>query len=69
MGDDPHIETRGQSQGSEPSGDRPRHEPDDHRIRRRAYQIWIEEGRPDGRATDHWLRAKWELENEPEQTG
>lgn len=24
------------------------------RIRRRAYQIWLDEGRPDGRADDHW---------------
>ncbi len=29
-------------------------------------QIWEEEGKPDGRALDHWLRARWELENAPD---
>ena len=37
----------------------------DDRIRERAYLIWIDEGRPNGREVDHWLRAKWELEREP----
>jgi len=32
------------------------------RIRERAYEFWVEEGRPEGRALDHWLRAKRELE-------
>ena len=27
------------------------------RVRERAYQIWIEEGRPDGREADHWEKA------------
>ncbi|HTR14390.1 MAG TPA: DUF2934 domain-containing protein [Roseiarcus sp.] len=36
-------------------------EPEEHRVRERAYLIWQEEGKPDGRALDHWLRAKWEL--------
>ena len=35
-------------------------EPDETAIRERAYQIWIEEGMPDGKAEDHWLRALWE---------
>jgi len=39
-------------------------EPEEHRVRERAYLIWVEEGRPDGRALDHWLRAKWELKTE-----
>lgn len=30
-------------------------------ICQRAYQIWEEEGRPEGRALDHWLRAKDEI--------
>jgi hypothetical protein len=30
-------------------------------IRQRAYQLWEEEGRPGGRALDHWLKAKDEL--------
>ena len=40
--------------------------PDEHRIRRRAHAIWIEEGRPEGKALDHWLRARWELEQAPD---
>jgi hypothetical protein len=30
-------------------------------IARRAYEIWESEGRPDGRAMEHWLRAVSEL--------
>ncbi len=45
--------------------ERARPEPDEHRIRQRAYQIWVEEGKPDGRALDHWMRARWELGREP----
>ena len=37
----------------------------DDQSRERAYLIWVDEGRPDGRELDHWLRAKWELEREP----
>ncbi len=33
--------------------------PDD--IARRAYEIYEREGRPDGKHTDHWLRAEQEL--------
>jgi hypothetical protein len=29
----------------------------DHTIREAAYFIWEREGRPDGRAQDHWLQA------------
>jgi hypothetical protein len=29
-------------------------------IRERAYAIWEEEGRPEGRHLDHWLRAEAE---------
>lgn len=29
----------------------------DRMIRERAYYIWEREGRPDGRAQDHWLQA------------
>jgi hypothetical protein len=35
---------------------------DEHRIRERAYEIWAEEGKPEGRHIDHWQRARWELE-------
>jgi len=27
------------------------------RVRERAYRIWLDEGRPDGRASDHWDKA------------
>jgi Protein of unknown function (DUF2934) len=30
----------------------------DREIARRAYEMWELEGRPDGRALDHWLRAE-----------
>ena len=30
-------------------------------IRERAYAIWQEEGRPEGRDVDHWLRAEDEI--------
>ncbi len=31
-------------------------------IRQRSYAIWEREGRPQGKAMEHWLRAKTELE-------
>ena len=34
---------------------------DEETIRRRAYQIWVAEGRPEGRAAEHWDRACREL--------
>jgi hypothetical protein len=37
--------------------------PDEHRIRERAYGIWIEEGRPQGRDLAHWQRARMELQS------
>ena len=30
----------------------------EERIRARAYAIWEQEGRPDGRHLEHWLEAK-----------
>jgi len=33
-------------------------------IRERAYRIWVDEGRPEGRALHHWAQAKRELEEE-----
>lgn len=35
--------------------------PMEDRVRRRAYQIWEEEGWPDGRQGDHWSRAEREI--------
>lgn len=34
------------------------------RIRRRAYEIWEREGRPDGREREHWAMAAEEIERE-----
>jgi hypothetical protein len=31
------------------------------RIRQRAYEIWEDEGRPEGRARIHWVRAEAEF--------
>jgi hypothetical protein len=33
----------------------------EHAIRCRAHQLWEEEGRPEGRARIHWLRAEAEF--------
>ena len=37
---------------------------DEQTIQARAYLIWIEEGRPEGRDVEHWLRACEELDSE-----
>lgn len=34
---------------------------DNERIRHRAHQIWESEGRPEGRAAQHWAQAQDEL--------
>ena len=34
------------------------------RVRRRAYEIWEREGRPEGRAGAHWQEAEREVGNE-----
>lgn len=39
------------------------------RIRRRAYQIWEREGRPEGREADHWTLAKEEIAIEDNYAG
>lgn len=36
----------------------------DERIRERAYQIWLSEGQPIGRDSDHWERARQQIERE-----
>ncbi|MGA7673806.1 MAG: DUF2934 domain-containing protein [Rhizomicrobium sp.] len=36
----------------------------EEKIRVRSYLIWEREGRPEGKADEHWLRAKAELEAE-----
>ncbi len=35
--------------------------PDEHAIRERAHEIWLEEGMPEGREIEHWLRAQRDL--------
>ena len=35
--------------------------PDEDKIRERAYAIWEEDGRPEGRQEEHWYRASTEL--------
>ena len=39
----------------------------EERVRQRAYQIWLEEGRPDGRDKEHWERAKAEIEQHQQE--
>jgi hypothetical protein len=33
-------------------------------IQQRAYQIWEEEGRPEGKATEHWEKARQLVEDD-----
>ena len=33
-------------------------------IRKRAFYIWLEEGRPDGRHEEHWRQAEKEITGE-----
>lgn len=46
---------------------RPHPIPED-RIRERAYRLWLEEGQPQGRSTEHWekARALLAVETDPE---
>ena len=41
----------------------------EERIRRRAHQIWEEEGRPVGQEADHWRRAAQEIDGERGRAG
>lgn len=36
----------------------------EQRIRERAYQIWINEGQPEGRDIDHWQQAETQINAE-----
>jgi hypothetical protein len=38
--------------------------PSEQSIRERAYELWEQDGRPDGRSIDYWLQAARELEDE-----
>ncbi|MBV8184446.1 MAG: DUF2934 domain-containing protein [Hyphomicrobiales bacterium] len=33
-------------------------DPDEERIRRKAYELWLAEGKPEGRDLDHWELAR-----------
>jgi hypothetical protein len=37
----------------------------EQRIRERAYQIWEQEGRPEGRHDEIWQKARSELDPDP----
>lgn len=37
---------------------------DEEKIRRRAYELWEREGRPEGKEREHWERARLELADE-----
>jgi hypothetical protein len=37
-------------------------ETQEQRIRERAYQIWCDEGKPEGCEEEHWHRAREEIE-------
>jgi len=39
------------------------------RIRERAYQLWEEDGSPEGRAEEFWHRARQILDKEAESNG
>ena len=41
----------------------------DELIRERAYRLWLEEGQPEGRASEHWEKARelLALESDPEE--
>ncbi|MDB5359222.1 MAG: hypothetical protein JWO51_519 [Rhodospirillales bacterium] len=36
----------------------------EERVRARAHEIWVREGKPDGRAEDHWALAREEVSEE-----
>ena len=38
----------------------------EQRVRERAYEIWERAGRPEGKSTEHWLRAEAEIGAEEE---
>jgi hypothetical protein len=39
------------------------------RIRQRAYEIWQQEGQPEGKQQEHWDRAVREIAGDPNQGG
>jgi len=43
-------------------------DPREDKVRLRAYQIWEDEGRPEGEDLAHWYRADGEIEPAEDQT-
>jgi hypothetical protein len=41
----------------------------EQRIRERAYQLWIENGKPEGKENDHWEQARSEIEGQSNAEG
>jgi hypothetical protein len=41
--------------------------PEEDEVRRRAHQLWEQEGQPEGRELEHWQQALAELEREDER--
>lgn len=39
----------------------------EERIRERAHQIWIEQGKPEGKHREHWERAREEIETDADK--
>jgi hypothetical protein len=38
--------------------------PTEAEVKERAHLIWVQEGKPEGREVDHWMRARRELERD-----
>ncbi|HTJ93584.1 MAG TPA: DUF2934 domain-containing protein [Pararobbsia sp.] len=41
----------------------------EHRIRERAYRLWEQDGRPDGKAEEYWSQARHLIEAEDREHG
>jgi hypothetical protein len=39
------------------------------RIKQRAYELWQQEGQPEGKQQEHWDRAMREISGNPDQSG
>jgi hypothetical protein len=55
--------------GEQRRSPKPHQEPIEEQIRRRAYAIWLEEGRPQGRDKENWERAKADIESQRASRG
>lgn len=40
----------------------------EQRIRERAFQLWIEQGQPEGKENEHWEQARTEIEGQKEKS-